>query len=69
MAKAKRRPINPYVAGNAIADEFGFFGREDIFQLVEEELAPGSHQNAVILVGQRLHPLASEMAEVCRKLP
>ena len=51
MAKVKQRPLNPYIAGNAIAGEFGFFGREDIFQLVEEELAPGSHQNAVALSG------------------
>ncbi|MCP4363114.1 MAG: hypothetical protein GY796_34365, partial [Chloroflexi bacterium] len=38
--------INPYIAGNPVYGEFGFFGRADILRQVEQILAaPG--QNAV----------------------
>ena len=45
-------PRNPYVAGKALGDERGFFGREDIFRLVETALS-SPDQNALVLFGQR----------------
>jgi len=49
---AKRKPQNPYVAGRAISSPQGFFGRQDIFQAVEEVLA-SPDENAIVLFGQR----------------
>jgi tetratricopeptide (TPR) repeat protein len=43
---------NPYIAGRKLSQPDGFFGREDIFHLVEGELALPD-QNAVVLFGQR----------------
>lgn len=45
-------PRNPYIAGKALGDERGFFGREDVFRLVETALR-SPDQNAVVLFGQR----------------
>ena len=46
------KPINPYIVGNPIRDQAGFFGRQDIFREVLQVLRqPGS--NAIVLYGQR----------------
>ena len=45
-------PRNPYIAGRALADARGFFGRTDIFRLVQTVLSQ-SDQNAIVLFGQR----------------
>ncbi|NJN66171.1 MAG: tetratricopeptide repeat protein [Chloroflexaceae bacterium] len=45
-------PHNPYIAGRKLNQPHSFFGREDIFHLVETELALPD-QNAVVLFGQR----------------
>ncbi|HXD10124.1 MAG TPA: tetratricopeptide repeat protein, partial [Anaerolineales bacterium] len=46
------RPVNPYIVGNPIKDQAGFFGRQDIFREVMQVLRqPGS--NAIVLYGQR----------------
>lgn len=45
-------PRNPYIAGKALADSRGFFGREDIFRVVETVLS-SPDQNSVVLFGQR----------------
>jgi tetratricopeptide (TPR) repeat protein len=45
-------PVNPYVAGNPLKGEKGFFGRQDILEWVTQELRnPGT--NALVLSGQR----------------
>jgi tetratricopeptide (TPR) repeat protein len=49
---AKISRSNPYIAGRALNQKHGFFGRENTFRLVETELA-SPDQNAVVLFGQR----------------
>jgi len=45
-------PRNPYIAGKALNDARGFFGREDVFRVVQTELS-SPDLNAVVLFGQR----------------
>ncbi len=45
-------PINPYIAGNPISGEAGFYGRKDIFRAVMQVL-DHPQQNAIVLYGQR----------------
>lgn len=35
----KLPPRNPYIAGKALGDERGFFGREDVFRVVQDVLS------------------------------
>jgi hypothetical protein len=44
--------LNPYIAGDPIRSEQGFFGREDILKGVHNVLK-NPHSNAVVLYGQR----------------
>lgn len=44
--------INPYIAGNPIRDQAGFFGRQDIFSHVEKVLHQ-QENNGIVLYGQR----------------
>src|SRR5215813_1996846 len=46
------KPINPYIVGNPIKDQAGFFGREDIFREVLQVLRQ-RESNAIVLYGQR----------------
>ena len=46
------RPINPYIVGNPIKDQAGFFGRKDIFREVLQVLRQ-RESNAIVLFGQR----------------
>jgi WD40 repeat protein/tetratricopeptide (TPR) repeat protein len=68
MAKAKLKPLNPYIAGSPLGGEEGFFGREDILRLVEAELR-SPHQNAVVLYGQRRIGKTSILMQLERRLP
>ena len=46
------QPVNPYVVGNPLRGEKGFFGRQDTLEWVSRELRnPGT--NALVLAGQR----------------
>jgi tetratricopeptide (TPR) repeat protein len=44
--------LNPYIAGDPIRSEQGFFGREDILKVVNNVLK-NPHSNAIVLYGQR----------------
>lgn len=46
------RQINPYIVGNPIKDQAGFFGRKDIFREVLQVLRQ-RESNAIVLFGQR----------------
>lgn len=59
---------NPYIAGAAIGGEHGFFGRESIFQEVEQTLLQ-PHNNAVVLQGQRRIGKTSILLQLKRRLP
>jgi predicted AAA+ superfamily ATPase len=61
-------PRNPYIAGKALGDERGFFGREDIFRLVENALS-SPDQNALVLFGQRRIGKTSILLQLRRRLP
>ena len=61
-------PRNPYIAGKALSDEHGFFGREDIFRLVETALSSPAH-NALVLFGQRRIGKTSILLQLRRHLP
>jgi tetratricopeptide (TPR) repeat protein len=61
-------PRNPYIAGRALADARGFFGRTDIFRLVETVLSQ-SDQNAIVLFGQRRIGKTSVLLRLRHNLP
>jgi tetratricopeptide (TPR) repeat protein len=61
-------PRNPYVAGRALSDARSFFGREDVFRLVETVLSQ-SHQNAIVLFGQRRIGKTSVLLRLRHHLP
>lgn len=59
---------NPYIAGNPVKGNFGFFGRADILRQVEQILeSPG--QNALILYGQRRIGKTSILLQLQHVLP
>lgn len=45
--------INPFIAGTAVADPNMFFGRKNEFQRIRENLEVQSHDNVIVLHGQR----------------
>lgn len=60
--------VNPYIAGNPVYGDFGFFGRTDIICQVEQVLAaPG--QNAVVLFGPRRIGKTSILLQLKYSLP
>src|SRR5829696_5375800 len=64
---AKTGPRNPYIAGKALGQDRGFFGREDILRLVETKLA-SPDQNALVLFGQRRIGKTSILLQLQRRL-
>ena len=64
----KLPPRNPYIAGKALGDAHGFFGREDIFRLVETVLS-SPDQNALVLFGQRRIGKTSILLQLHNCLP
>ena len=62
------KPTNPYIAGNPIKDERGFFGRQDVLTWVSSELHnPGT--NALVLFGQRRIGKTSLLLQLRHYLP
>lgn len=60
--------INPYIAGNPVHGNMGFFGRRGVLRQVERILAaPG--QNAVVLFGQRRVGKTSILLQLQHSLP
>jgi WD40 repeat protein len=45
--------VNPYIAGNPVTSPEMFFGREDIFQFIRQNLTGKHRDNAIVLSGQR----------------
>ncbi|MCB0193686.1 MAG: tetratricopeptide repeat protein [Anaerolineae bacterium] len=46
-------PVNPYVVGPALMEEYGFYGRQNLVTSLVNYLTQASHQNALVLHGQR----------------
>ena len=67
MAESQDLQTNPYVAGPAV---FGpnFFGRNQIFQKIQEALVT-SRQRLVVLYGQRRIGKSSILKELPQHLP
>lgn len=61
-------PPNPYIAGKALDDERGFFGRQDILRDVERTLRRES-SSAIVLYGQRRIGKTSILLQLYRQLP
>jgi WD40 repeat protein/tetratricopeptide (TPR) repeat protein len=61
-------PRNPYVAGRAISSARGFWGRADVFRVVQEELSHPD-RNAVVLFGQRRIGKTSILLNLRSRLP
>ena len=58
---------NPYIAGNPIKSEPGFYGREDVFREVQR-LLNNSNENALVLYGQRRIGKTSILLQLQRRL-
>jgi Tfp pilus assembly protein PilF len=63
----RQRAHNPYIAGKALSQQRGFWGREDILHLVETELR-SPDRNAVVLHGQRRIGKTSILLQLQRRL-
>jgi tetratricopeptide (TPR) repeat protein len=61
------KPRNPYIAGKALGSDQGFFGRQDVFEMVESTLA-GNQTNAIVLFGQRRIGKTSVLLQLARRL-
>lgn len=61
-------PPNPYIAGKALDDERGFFGRQEILRDVERSLRREAN-NVVVLCGQRRIGKTSILLQLYRQLP
>ena len=58
---------NPYIAGNPISGEPGFYGREDVF-LEVQRLLNNANENALVLYGQRQIGKTSILLQLQRRL-
>jgi WD40 repeat protein len=45
--------VNPYIAGNPVTGSKMFFGREDVFKFVQDNLVGQHRDNVIVLSGQR----------------
>ena len=45
--------VNPYIAGAPVTEQRMFFGREDIFQWIENSLAGRYADHILVVHGQR----------------
>jgi tetratricopeptide (TPR) repeat protein len=54
--------INPYIVGNPINNKEKFFGRDDVFHFIEDNLVQGA--NVLVLYGQRRIGKTSVLAQI-----
>jgi hypothetical protein len=68
MTSTNTRPVNPYIAGRALGQPTGFFGRDDILRVVETDLrAPD--RSVIVLFGQRRIGKTSILLQLEQRLP
>ena len=68
FAIQRPQPLNPYIAGRALREERGFFGRSGILELAAKELlAPA--QNPLVIYGQRRIGKTSILLQLQARLP
>ena len=61
--------INPYIAGSPVTDPAMFFGREDIFAWIEQNIAGRYTDNTLVTHGQRRVGKTSVLKQLNRRLP
>ena len=66
--KMPSTPRNPYIAGKALKDARGFWGRDDVFRVVQAELEQ-TERNAIVLFGQRRIGKTSILLNLQSRLP
>jgi len=62
-------PLNPYIAGAPVTDARMFFGREDIFDWIEHNLAGQYGDHILVLHGQRRVGKTSVLKQLPARLP
>ena len=60
--------LNPYIAGNPIRQEYGFWGRQDVLNWVASEFSNPS-TNALVILGQRRIGKTSLLLQLQNTLP
>jgi len=61
--------INPYIAGAPVTDPTMFFGREDVFAWIEQNVSGRYADNALVIHGQRRVGKTSVLKQLARHLP
>lgn len=64
----KQQSMNPYIAGKALGQDRGFFGRDGVLNLVANEML-SPDRNAVVLFGQRRIGKTSILLQLLLRLP
>lgn len=62
-------PLNPYIAGAPVTDQRMFFGRQDIFEWIERNLAGLYADHVLVLHGQRRVGKTSVLKQLPSRLP
>jgi hypothetical protein len=62
------KPINPYIAGNPVTGREMFFGREEVFEFIQQALKGRHQDNAIVLYGQRRTGKTSVLYQLHRHL-
>lgn len=61
--------INPYIAGAPVTEQRMFFGRDDIFQWIENSLTGQYADHILVVHGQRRVGKTSVLKQLCNRLP
>jgi AAA+ ATPase superfamily predicted ATPase len=61
--------INPYIAGAPVTEQRMFFGREDIFQWIENSIAGQYADHILVVHGQRRVGKTSVLKQLGNRLP
>ncbi|MCH8346618.1 MAG: ATP-binding protein, partial [Chloroflexi bacterium] len=59
---------NPYIAGNPVTGTQMFFGREDVFEFIQQTLIGRHQNNIIVLYGQRRTGKTSILYQMRRHL-
>ena len=65
----RQRVTNPYIAGNPITGERMFFGRQDVFEDVRNNLLGAYQNNVIVLYGEHRTGKTSVLYQMRRHLP
>jgi hypothetical protein len=63
-----RQDVNPYIAGSAIKSAEMFFGRDDVFDFIRQNLVGPHSNNPLVLYGQRRTGKTSVLYQLHRRL-